>query len=240
MWAPKFSLKAGTYPGPTIVRMKDRTRGTLIFYTTDGWTPTMASTRYTGPITISATTTLQAIAVTSTNQRSAIAKAEYKLPSVADAGPVPVSLSSGSVLSHGLVLQLVFTAAVTSKGLQVGDAVPVALAQDVVADGVVVAPKGTPAAGTVIQVDKNGLEGAPGVLTFEVHSITIAGQVVPLARVETMEGVSRSGQRYTLGATLLSLAGPAGVLVHGGEAEIPLGATLTATVVSDTPLRATN
>jgi len=240
VWAPKFSVKAGTYPGPTTVRMKDRTRGTVIFYTTDGWTPTMASMRYVGPITIGSTTVLQAIAVTPTNQRSAIARAEYKLPGVADAGPVPVSLSSGSIVTHGFVLPLVFTAAVTSKGMQVGDAMPIALARDVVADGVVVAPKGTPVVATVIQVDKNGLEGAPGTLTFEVHSITIAGQVVPLAGVETMEGVSRSGQRYTWGAALLSLAGPAGALVHGGEAEIPEGATLTATVISDTPLRATN
>ena len=61
---PSFSLKPGTYAAAQMVKIKDATRGAIIYYTTDGWTPTTASARYTGPITIGATTNLQAIAVT--------------------------------------------------------------------------------------------------------------------------------------------------------------------------------
>src|ERR1700685_2456779 len=57
---PKFSLKAGTYQSPKTIRITDSARGAIIYYSTDGWTPTVASNRYLGPITINSTTTLQA------------------------------------------------------------------------------------------------------------------------------------------------------------------------------------
>src|ERR1035438_9286454 len=47
-------------PGTT-VRIKCSTHYAVIYYTTNGWTPTTASRRYRGPISISATTQLQAI-----------------------------------------------------------------------------------------------------------------------------------------------------------------------------------
>lgn len=76
---PKFSLKAGTYFAPQQVRIRDTTRDAVIYYTTDGWTPTTASKVYTGPITIDSTTTLQAIAVVPGPYpgRSLIASAKY-------------------------------------------------------------------------------------------------------------------------------------------------------------------
>src|ERR1019366_6431068 len=61
--APKFSVKPGAYSAAVTLKIKDSTREAVIYYTTDGWTPTVASTRYMGPITIDSTTTLQAIAI---------------------------------------------------------------------------------------------------------------------------------------------------------------------------------
>ena len=59
---PTFSLNPGTYNAPQTVTISDATAGVTIYYTTDGSTPTTSSPQYTGPITISTTTTLQAIA----------------------------------------------------------------------------------------------------------------------------------------------------------------------------------
>jgi hypothetical protein len=60
---PRLSKKAGNYSSAITVRLKDRTHGAAIYYSTDGWNPTRSAERYTGPITIDATTTLEAIAI---------------------------------------------------------------------------------------------------------------------------------------------------------------------------------
>jgi hypothetical protein len=60
---PTFSPAAGTYTSAQSVSISDATSGATIYYTTNGTTPTTSSTQYTGPITVSSTETLQAIAV---------------------------------------------------------------------------------------------------------------------------------------------------------------------------------
>src|SRR4029077_8596244 len=58
---PTFSPVAGTYTSAQNVTISDTTAGASIFYTTDGSTPTTASTRYTSAIPVGATTTIKAI-----------------------------------------------------------------------------------------------------------------------------------------------------------------------------------
>ena len=77
--APRFSVKPGNYSKTVTLKIKDSTRGAVIYYTTDGWTPTAASTRYMGPITIDSTTTLQAIAISPYGGRSRVVTAVYTL-----------------------------------------------------------------------------------------------------------------------------------------------------------------
>lgn len=60
--APTFNPAAGTYSSSQSVGISDATAGTTIYYTTDGTTPTASSTAYSGPITVSSSKTLQAIA----------------------------------------------------------------------------------------------------------------------------------------------------------------------------------
>ena len=57
---PVFSLPAGPYSGAQILTLTVSDGGT-IYYTTDGTIPTIGSTKYTGPITISTSETINAI-----------------------------------------------------------------------------------------------------------------------------------------------------------------------------------
>lgn len=232
---PKFSVKAGQYPGAITVKIEARSRGSVIYYTTDGWTPTQASNLYHGPIQITQSTSLQAIAVSPYYARSAVMSAVYTLPASASAGPESKPLSSDaalSVLPQGTAVPLIFAATVTSKDVKVGDRLPVVLAEDLRAGGVVVAAKGTPAVVRVFQVDKSGIQGFPGVIQFEVESVDLAdGTRLPLKGSEKMEGASNYKK-----AGWLDVVPAGGAFVRGSEAVIERGARLTA-FVAGTPVQ---
>jgi hypothetical protein len=76
---PTFSPAGGTYTGSVTVTISDATSGTTIYYTTDGSTPTTSSAVYTGPISVTQTTTIKAMAGASGMANSAVASASYTL-----------------------------------------------------------------------------------------------------------------------------------------------------------------
>ncbi len=84
--APSFWPVAGTY-SPTQITLSDTTTNSTIYYTTDGSTPSLASTPYTGAINISSTTTVKAIATASGFSPSAAASATYTVPAQNGNGP---------------------------------------------------------------------------------------------------------------------------------------------------------
>lgn len=57
---PAFSPAAGIFDDPVQVTLATTTAGAIIRYTTDGTEPTATSTEYSGPFTVSATTTVKA------------------------------------------------------------------------------------------------------------------------------------------------------------------------------------
>ena len=87
--APTFSPAAGTYSAAQTVVLADTTPGAAIYYTTNGTTPTTASTKYTAAIKVSATETVEAIAVAAGYTNSAVAKAAYSLGATVIRAPRP-------------------------------------------------------------------------------------------------------------------------------------------------------
>jgi len=84
--APAFSQAGGTYTSAQSVTLTSATSGASINYTTDGSTPTEThGTPYTGPVSISATTTLSAIAFKTGFSDSTIVTAIYTLQAAAPA-----------------------------------------------------------------------------------------------------------------------------------------------------------
>ena len=80
--------------------ISDATSGTTIYYTTNGTTPSTSSTKYTGPITVSSTETLEAIAVATGDTNSTVASAAYTIsPSLPSVSTPTFSPAAGTYTS---------------------------------------------------------------------------------------------------------------------------------------------
>ena len=79
--APVFSLAPGVYVGQQSVSIFDKTAGAIIYYTTDGTEPANSPTAraYAGPVTISNSETLKAIALGPDDENSSVTAAEYTI-----------------------------------------------------------------------------------------------------------------------------------------------------------------
>lgn len=85
--APTFSPVPGTYTGDVAVTIATLSSGASIRYTTDGSAPTeTAGTLYTGPVNLTANTTLKAIAYGASFTPSPVASGDYL---IVDAPPAP-------------------------------------------------------------------------------------------------------------------------------------------------------
>ena len=107
---PTFSPGTGTYTSAQSVTLADATPGAVIYYTTNGSTPTTSSAVYSGAISINANTTLEALAVAPGFAQSAPASAAYVIQSGAPAG---INFAGGFTSTTGLQLNSV--AKVTSS-----------------------------------------------------------------------------------------------------------------------------
>jgi N-acetylneuraminic acid mutarotase len=94
---PTFNVPAGTYGAAQLVSISDSNNEAHIYYTIDGTTPTTNSPWYTGPITVSSSETLQAIAQSFEDTISAVASAAYTITPPA-ATPI-FSTASGTYAS---------------------------------------------------------------------------------------------------------------------------------------------
>ena len=95
-----FSPPAGSYIGPQTITISDATPNVTIYYTTDGSTPTMTSTVYTGAIGVTYNQTVNAIAISSGYAQSPVGSATYSItPAVPVINwPAPVPISYGTAL----------------------------------------------------------------------------------------------------------------------------------------------
>jgi hypothetical protein len=101
---PVIKPAGGTYTSTQTVTISDATPGAVVYYTTNGTTPTTSSTKYTGAIKVSATETLEAIAVATGYSNSAVASATYTIataPAVTSKAETAIT-ATGATLNGGL------------------------------------------------------------------------------------------------------------------------------------------
>jgi uncharacterized repeat protein (TIGR03803 family) len=99
--APVFSPVAGTYTSAQTVTITTATSGASIVYTTDGTTPIESGdavthgTLYTSPLTISATTTLKALAFKSGDADSPVTSGVFTIAAASPTTTIPASGGGG-------------------------------------------------------------------------------------------------------------------------------------------------
>jgi len=81
--APTFYPLPGNYVGDQTITIASDTPGTTIRYTTNGSTPNQNSTLYTGPVSVSSTQTIRAIAMKTDWTTSVISQATYTIRAAA-------------------------------------------------------------------------------------------------------------------------------------------------------------
>jgi hypothetical protein len=81
------------------VTISDATANATLYHTTDGTVPATSSTKYPGPVSVSSTEKLEAIAVATGNTNSAVASAAYTISSAPnftrDASSASLTVDSG-------------------------------------------------------------------------------------------------------------------------------------------------
>ena len=105
---PTFTPAPGTYSAAQSVTVATSTAGATIHVTTDGSTPTALSASYTGPISVTSTTTIKALATATGMTNSAVSSAMYTItippPPPSSAGtptftPAPGTYSSAQTVT---------------------------------------------------------------------------------------------------------------------------------------------
>jgi hypothetical protein len=193
-----------------------------VYYTLDGWSPILASTRYTGPITINGPVHRQAIGigwncldVCKHWTRSETVDAYYDVTPNAQTSSIPTVVTDG-LLRAGTMLKLKTAAEARSDSAKPGDKVSLLLDQDVMVGATVVIPKGTSVDAVLTQVATPAGRHRPGLLVVATRSLQGVRAPIQMLGSETMEG--RFGQ-------------------NAEQAIIEPGMTLYARVAVDTKLR---
>lgn len=105
---PTFSPPGGTYGAPLDVSLSSTKPGAVIYYTTDGTTPTTAGFEYTAPVHVAQTTVLKAFATAVNYSPSLVSTA---ICSISPSGffPMPTITPNGGTFTVPVEVQLATT-----------------------------------------------------------------------------------------------------------------------------------
>lgn len=126
-----------------------------------------------------------------------------------------------NVIRSGSELTLELREELTTKGkkLKVGRRIQMATVGDVIHNGVVVIPSGTPAVGEVTEVRNKGMWGKSGYIGARAVSLNLNGRSIRLTGSFDDKGVT--GTAGVVGA--IALVPVAGFFVTGTSAVLPMG-----------------
>ena len=136
-------------------------------------------------------------------------------------------------IPKGTVLQIELAQELSSKKSKVGDAVPLRLVENLIVNGVIVAPAGSEVKGIVTKSRKAGLLGRGGKLEFKIVSVkAINGVEIPLQYTKSERGSGDGGAVAVV--ALVSIVG--GIFMKGKNVVYNSGLRFDAEVTADTDL----
>lgn len=157
-------------------------------------------------------------------------------PAAAQSMPVAVvqPAAVGAMLRTGTAVAMKTREALTTKGkkLKAGTRVQLEVAENVMLNGAVVIPVGTPAMGEVTDVRNKGMWGKSGRINARVLYATVNGRQIRMTGAFDDKGTT--GTAGVVGSALLIPV--AGFFVTGTSANIPVGAPVSAFLDEDVPV----
>lgn len=226
-------------PGPreiapgTPVILTSNSPNAVFYYTTDGWTPTHDSPKYTAPIVVNSNTVIQAFAEEPGKAPSPVIAANYTV----SGAPIPLPTDeaiAGSTLPKGTEIRFQTGNRISSATANVGDHFYVLLDQNLVVNGRVIARRGMSVDALVTAVKPAGQNGRSGVITFRLTALSAKGANIPLEGQYTLVAPDIGAQiNHVADSSFVHVAGP---MPPGNEAKIEPGMMLTAAVASDVPI----
>ena len=137
-------------------------------------------------------------------------------------------------IPKGVVLKVELTKELSSKKSKVGDSVPLKLVENLIVNGVIVAPAGSDVKGIVTKSRKAGGLGRGGKLEFTIVSVkAINGVEIPLQYSKYQHGAGDGGAVAIF--TAVSIVG--GVFMKGKNVIFNEGLQFDAEVTADTDLK---
>jgi hypothetical protein len=128
--------------------------------------------------------------------------------------------AAGNILRKGTPVPVVLSQALTTKGkaLKVGQGVRLEVAHDVMLNGRVAIPAGSPVEGVLTHVRNKGMWGKSGAIRLSITSVNINGTNIRLTG--EMDSRGETGTAGVVGA--IAVMPVAGFFVTGTSAEMPL------------------
>ncbi|MEI9978450.1 MAG: chitobiase/beta-hexosaminidase C-terminal domain-containing protein [Edaphobacter sp.] len=200
---PTFSPAGGSYTAAQTVAISDATTGANLYYTTDGSVPTASSTLYTGPVTLSKTATLSAIAIASGFSNSGVASASYVI-GTATAPPV-ISPSGGTFTS---AQSIIITDATSGANIYY------------TTDGSIPTSSSTPYSGP-ISVSVSGTITAIAVASSSTSSPVTASFVINIPAAATPTFNPSAGTYSSAQQVILSDTTPSAVIYYTTDGSTP-------------------
>jgi hypothetical protein len=216
---PVFSPAAGSFTSVQSVTITDATAGAAIYYTTNGTTPTASSTLYTGAITVSATETIEAIAIAGGFTNSTVATADYIVvitpPGYTlSANPSSLTIKSGSTGSTVITVTPTggFTGTVNFTCGTLPSEVTCSFAPASVDISSAAAQTTTLTVGTTGTTTASLSDGPGGTFLPEIF---VAMILLPLGFTRRILRVRKGGSRWLMGLLLLATASLAAAGMFG-------------------------